>query len=70
MEIIELTVSGIQAHGYMALLFLGLFLVWQNVIQGSMWWSGDIYLMVSREQKIVTEKDWVALGAKPIAQEK
>lgn len=30
--------------------------------QGSLWWSGDIYLMVAGEQKIVTEEDWGALG--------
>lgn len=30
-------------------------------MKGNMFRSGDFYLMVSREQKIVTENDWGAL---------
>lgn len=34
----------------------------QKVMKGNVFGSRDFYLMISREQKIVTESDWGALG--------
>lgn len=51
--------SGTWLHGFV---YPRSVLSGQKVMKGNMFGSGDFYLMVSREQKIVTENDWGALG--------